>query len=177
MELSQGAVGIAAVDGNDGARRHYGVVPAGDEIERHVEAAGEGELFEFEDVRFAGTRAALRVLVLKLDGDDGTAVFPEQAFELIADLAVPGADRGEIHGIVLAGRALLEHPIGQAAVAHFGVVPGADARDQIHAVFGAKLGKGAQVALARPVELALDLFVMDPDHVGGDDIDARRPSS
>jgi len=50
------------------------------------------------------------------------------------------------------------------------VIPGANARDQIHAVPGAKLGEGAQVALIRPVELALDLLVMDPDDVGGDDI-------
>ena len=37
-------------------------------------------------------------------------------------------------------------------------------------MLGAKLGEGAKVALTRPFELALDLLVMDPDHVGGDDV-------
>src|ERR1039458_4117491 len=39
-------------------------------------------------------------------------------------------------------------------------------------MFGAELGKGAQIALGGPVKLSLDLLVMNPDHVGGDNVHA-----
>ena len=50
--------------------------------------------------------------------------------------------------------------------------PGADAGDDVHAVFGAELDEVAEVFVAGPVPLAFDLFVVDPDEVGGDDLDA-----
>ena len=50
--------------------------------------------------------------------------------------------------------------------------PGADAGDDVHAVFGAELDEAAEIFVAGPVPLAFDFFVMDPDDVGGDDLDA-----
>src|SRR6185437_5354100 len=64
------------------------------------------------------------------------------------------------------------NPIRQSAVAHLCVIPGANPRQQVEAVFGAELGEGAQIALPAPVELAADFFMVDPDDIGRDDIDS-----
>jgi hypothetical protein len=67
-----------------------------------------------------------------------------------------------------------EQPVGEAAVADLSVGPGADARDDVHAVLCAELHEPPQVLLAGPVPLVFDLFVVDPDDVGRDDLHACR---
>ncbi|CAM5599017.1 hypothetical protein SVIOM74S_00500 [Streptomyces violarus] len=108
-------------------------------------------------------------LVLDLDRDDRAAVRPVQAAQLPGDLREPGAHGLQIRRIVGARRAGAgEQPVGQAAVAHLGVAPGADARDEVQAVPGAQLGEATQVAVAVEADPSLDLLVVDPDDVGRD---------
>src|SRR3974377_428477 len=56
----------------------------------------------------------------------------------------------------------------------FAVVPGSKAHPNQEAATGAGLHKPAQIALAHPVEAPLDLFMVIPEHVGSDDVDACR---
>ena len=65
----------------------------------------------------------------------------------------------------------MDEPIGQAAVADFTVIPGPDANPDHHAVLGTEFDKTAHVALPRPVKLALDFFVVNPEDVGRDHLD------
>ena len=170
-----GCVGIAAVDGQDIAMGDGGAVPAGDGVEGHAQAGRAGEFLELEDVRGAAVGAAAAVFVLDLDGDDRAALAPHKAFELGGDLLVVEIDVMEVGGVVGAGLAGLgEQPVGETAVADFGVRPRADAGDDVHAVPGTKLDEVAEIFLAGPVPLAFDFLVEDPDDVSGDDLDAGR---
>jgi len=92
--------------------------------------------------------------------------------ELEADLVEEEFDEVEIGGVVGAGVWQLLEPVGEAAVAGFAVIPGAGPQPDVHTVLGAELDEVAKVAAAAPVEVAFDLFVVDPDDVGGDDVDA-----
>jgi hypothetical protein len=114
------------------------------------------------------------VFVFYLRAEDGAAVLEGQAVDLPADLVEEQLNEVEIGGVVGAGVGELDEPIGEAAVADFAVRPGTDANPNVHVMPGAQLDKAAEVALAGPVELALHLFMVNPEDVGGDDVDARR---
>jgi len=64
---------------------------------------------------------------------------------------------------------LLQKPVWKSSVANFTMRPRSDARIDVHAVFLAEFNEMPQVAFAGPIELAFDLFVMDPDNVGSND--------
>jgi len=86
--------------------------------------------------------------------------------KLLADLRIELFHLGKINRVIGAHRALLEHPVRQPAVANLAVVPGTDARIEQHSVPGAQFGKSSQVSLAAPIELAFNLFVMNPENIG-----------
>nr|GFD33733.1 hypothetical protein [Tanacetum cinerariifolium] len=99
-------------------------------VERHVEAFGQGHFLELRNVHCALAGFAAVVLVFELNADDGAAVFPKQAASLGPQLVPVGAHGGQVGGVVAAqgaGRQFLHEPVGKAAVAQFGVVPGTDA--------------------------------------------------
>ena len=169
---SPGCGGVTAEDREHGARGDGGVVPCGFNIERNIHSALQGELFQLEDVGIARAGTSHGILIRQLDADDGAAVLPVEPVELLANLREVFLDVGEEDGIVAPGGSFGQEPVGETAIAQFSVTPGADADDEIHAVFGAELDKGAEVAAAGPIELAFDLLLMNPDDVGGDDLNA-----
>ena len=121
--------------------------------------------------RSGGAIAA--VLVFELNADDGAAILPELPAQLLADLLVESLDFGEVDGIVAARAVLLARtqsgrPPLRASPCAQGPMRGID----VHAVLCAERDEGVEVAATAPVELALDLFVVHPDDVGGDDLDA-----
>lgn len=126
-----------------------------------------GEPFEREQV--AGPVVEL---VLDLDGDDRTAVSPVHSPQLLPEGREPPPYGLQIGGVVGARCAVTgEHPVGQSAVAHLGVAPGADTGDEAEAVAAAQLGETPQIAVPVEPDTALGLLVVDPDRVGGDDGD------
>ena len=121
----------------------------------------------------AASGAAAAIFVLELDCDDRASLAPHEAFQLRGDLFVVEVHVAEVLGVVGALlRGFCEEPVGKAAVADFGVRPWADAGDGVEAVFGAEFDEVAEIFLSGPVPLAFDFFVVDPDEVGGDDLDA-----
>ena len=164
------AVGVVAVEGQhltEGHRRgELGPSRAG--VEGQVEADGERDALEVEQI-FGGAA----IFVVELGRDDRAAVFPLKALHLGVDLAVEA--RGEIEENAVARAhlaALGEEPVGQAAVAHLAVAPGAHAQDDGHSLVAAHLEEAAQVALSAPVEAVLLLLDVVPEDVGGDECDA-----
>ena len=114
------------------------------------------------------------VLVFQLDADHRPAVFPQEPIKLLGDFPVEAADVIEIHRIVAPHLALGEDPVGKPAVAAFPVRPRAAADEREKAPAADELDEPAQVSLAGPIKLPLDLFVVDPKDVGRDDLDAAR---
>ena len=56
---------------------------------------------------------------------------------------------------------------------NFSVIPGADAHQNDYMpCLAAEFDKAAQIAVAGPVKLAFDLFVVNPENVSGDDVDS-----
>jgi len=53
--------------------------------------------------------------------------------------------------------------------------PWPDSGIKIHMMLGAELRKSTKIAVASPVELAFDLFVMNPYNVRRDNVDPRSP--
>jgi len=148
--------------------------PAGDGKERRVDAGGDGQLLELGDVFSAAAGAVLAVLVLQLGADNGAAILPKKTFDLLADFPVEAGDVVEVDGVIGAVVGDLDEPVGKAAVAYFAVGPRAGAQVDIHPVLRAELDEVAEVAAAGPVELAFNLFMVDPEDIGGDDVDAAR---
>ena len=144
------------------------VGPAGAGVERGVEADLAGEALQGEEV-FGGAA----VFVLDLKGDDGAALFPEQAVELGGDGEEVAADSVEVGGGVGAGGVAegFNHPVRQAAVADLAVAPGAEANDHAQADRGGGGDEATQIAVAGPVAHALDLLVVDPENIGRDGVD------
>jgi hypothetical protein len=90
--------------------------------------------------------------------------------KLFPDLAVELRHIAHVDRVVATGRAFRKEPIGKPAIPNLAVRPGADAGYNIHPVLSAKLDETSQVALARPIEMTFNFLVMDPDHVGADDL-------
>ena len=166
-------VGIASVDGKYRAFGNRCAVPASGGVEGNAQTSVARHLLEGEDVLRTAESAAFVVLILQLHGDDWAALAPHQSLELLADLLVVGIDVAEIGWVVGALlRGLGEEPVGEASVANLRVRPVTDAGYDIHSMLGAELDEAAQVLLSRPIPLAFDLFVVDPDDVSGDDLNA-----
>src|SRR5580704_18158584 len=119
-------------------------------------------------MRGSGIRPSLAVFILQLHADDRTIVVPVEALQLFADLAVKALDVRQIGGVVGAHFRFREHPIWKPAIARFAVDPRADAHDHVHPTLSAQLHKMPEVSLPGPIELAFDLFVMNPENVRGD---------
>ena len=141
--------------------------PAGTGVERRIEAGIAGDPFQREQVL-----GGAAVFVFQLDADDGAAVLPEQAAELGGDLLIERGGAGEVGGIVGTDLAAGDDPVGQAAVADFAVAPRSAAHDDAQTDVAGRLDEAAQLARAGPVPLAFDLLVVNPENVGGDDVDA-----
>ena len=62
--------------------------------------------------------------------------------------------------------------VTQAAVAHFTVAPRAATDDDLQAGFTGELYELAQVLVSVPGPLVFNLLVVDPENIGGDDVDA-----
>ena len=111
------------------------------------------------------------VLVLDLRANDGAAILVKQPLNLLPDL---GKQYLRVPQILLVITSQIERsakqPIGEAAVAHLAVAKRPDTQDNEHMMFPAELNKFVQVLITAPVEPALDLLVMNPDNIGGDDI-------
>lgn len=168
-----GLVDIAAKHGQHLAARVDGVVPAGHGVERHVEPSGHSQFFQARDVIAALAWAGEVVFVLDLHADDGPAVLPQQAFELLRDLRIQQLDAREVGRVIAAQRdSGLHQPVGQAAVAHLGVRPGPDAHHDFEPLLLCGLHEAAQVTPALPVEAARRGLVVAPDHIAGHDVDA-----
>jgi len=68
----------------------------------------------------------------------------------------------------------VQQPVGETAVSNLAVRPRADARIAVKAMIVAQLDEGAQVAVARPVPLALLLLVVNPEDIRRHDGDTAR---
>ena len=166
-------IGISAEDRQNRAGGDGRIIPAGYAVERHIEPTGDGELFELEDVPFSTVRGSIGVFILKLDADDGASVFPEKAVELLANSPIKTGHIFEIRWIVDSCRSFGDEPVWKATVAGLAMCPWPDPGIEIHMMFGTELRESTKIPVASPVELSFDLFVMNPDHVGRDDVDAR----
>ena len=115
--------------------------------------------------------AAVTELILNLNADDGPALRLEHALGLIIDGLPQPPHRGKVALIVAAGGNTAVHqPVRKAPVAAFAVAPWADAQPHRQPGFPAGGEEGAQVAAAGEVKLAFRLLMVDPEHIGCDDI-------
>ena len=147
--------------------------PAGDGEERRVDARCNCQTLQFGEMLGARAGSAFSIFIFKLHANDRSAILPEQALYLAADLAVEAAHVLQVLRIVAAqDNLLLEQPVGESAIAHLAVIPGTDAQINVESVLIAKLDKMTKIALSCPVELAFDLFMMNPEDVGGDHLHA-----
>ena len=113
------------------------------------------------------------IFIFQLDADDRAAVLPKQAVQLAADFAVENRNRFQIAFVIgTEVPSFLQQPVRQTAVADFAVTPRAAAHDDFQSRVAGGLNKTAQIALARPVELTFNFFVMNPKNVGGHDVHA-----
>ena len=166
-------VGILAGDGDHFADGIVVAGPAGDGKQRRSDARRDGQALQFGEVVRTRAVACFAIFVFELYTEDRTPVLPEEALDLAAYLAVEAAHVLQILGVVAAQRnVLFDEPVRKAAIAHFAVIPGTDAQVDVESAFVAQLDKMAEIALAGPVELAFDLFVMNPENVGGHNLDA-----
>ena len=160
-------IGIVAIEGQHLAKG-YGSTQFGPSctgVERQVETYLEGYLLEGHQV-FATTT----VLVVELGSHHGTAIFPLQALYLGEDLAVEFLGKTEEDTVLFAQlAALLEHPVGDTAVAHLAVTERTQAKHHRHLFLFAYLQESAQVTLTVPTEDTLLLFDMVPEDIGGND--------
>jgi len=168
-----GRVGISAEDRQDRAGGDDRIIPAGYAVEWHIEPTGDSELFELEYVRLSTVRGSIGVFIFKLDTDDRATVFPEKVVELLPDSPIKTGYILEVGWIVDACRSFGDQPVWQATVACLTMCPWPDSDIEIHMMFGAELRESTKIPVASPVELAFDLFVMNPYNVGRDDVDAR----
>ena len=114
-------------------------------------------------------------LVFQLDADDRAAVGVEEPLKLLPDRAEPAAHLGEIPLVVRAEPERLFHkPVGETAVAALAVRPRAGTHDNLEALFLRLKHEIADGEIAGETEFALDFFVMDPEEIGGNDVDAAR---
>lgn len=112
-------------------------------------------------------------LVLDLDGDDRSAPGVVQPVQFGADARVVGLDEFEVGGVVGAGPGTgVLYPLGEPAVAGLAVGPGADPHDGVQSALGDHLQEGPEVPVAVEAEVSAVLFVVVPEEVGGDDVDA-----
>ena len=113
----------------------------------------------------------MHILVVQLYADHRPAVPEEQAFHLLADLAVQAAHQFE-KAIVGAAHfeGLAVQPVGQAAVAGLAVGKGADPQDHVQPVPLTQRHEPVQVPPPGEVKRALCFLNVVPEHIGCDDI-------
>ena len=128
--------------------RHDGIVPASDDIERDIEPIFQRELFQFEDMFLSRARAPQRILIFQLNADDRTAILPKHPGELLCHFLIPMVNGKKVCRIVDTGWTLRKHPVWQSAIAHLGMVPRTDSRNEQHSMLSAQLGKCVQIALS-----------------------------
>ena len=166
---------IPAKDRNNLPRGKLRAAPAGDCKEGCIHTSFQGQPFEFSDVRFARPRSVLQVFVLELDAKDRPAVFPEQSLQLLADLSEIAADVSEVTRVIGPEfGALLNEPVRKSAIAALAMGPGSNAHERVQPMRAAKFDEVAKIAPSRPIKLALDLFLVNPEDVRGDNLNSAR---
>lgn len=66
--------------------------------------------------------------------------------------------------------AFFHKPVGKTAVSDFRMNPGARAQENRHFAFTAYVQKVTEAAPAGEIKISFKFFVVDPDHIGGQDI-------
>ena len=114
-------------------------------------------------------------LVLNLTADNRSAILIIQALQLLTNLGIESLDDFQIFGIVTTHlQGLGKQPVGETATANLAMAERADTHNHLHIVLFTKLDKAAQVTLTIPTELALNLLVQVPEHIGGNNGHATR---
>src|SRR5262249_522826 len=122
---------IPSENRRDFLMREDRVVPAGHRIERYIEPRVARHLPERCNMLGAAQRPGQVVFVFDLNADHGSAVLPQLAFELLADLAVIPLDVTQINRVIRTGRHLIDDPLGHTAIANFRVSPGPDTHERL----------------------------------------------
>jgi hypothetical protein len=163
VQLGQAAAGLHLVVGLVAAQQ------------RHVDAAGAGQVDQGAQVLVVVAVGA--VLVLDLHGDHGAAAGDLPRGDDRQQGVVVRADGGEVAGLVPphADLGVREQPAGQAAAVPLGADEGAGAHDRVHALGGDQVEEPAQVALPVGVEPAGLRGVEVPRHVGLDGVEPHQP--
>jgi hypothetical protein len=169
-----GLVDVGAEDRDELTARPLRVVPARHRVERQVEPERQQLRLERRDVLGALLRAGAVVLVLDLQADQRPAVLPAQALELSGERREEALGALQVGGVVASRRQAADQPVGQAAVAQFGVHPGTGAQEDLQAEPIGQLHECAHIQVTLPVEAAGVGFVQTPDHVAGHHADAGR---
>jgi len=106
--------------------------------------------------------------VVELDTNDRPAVLIEQTLHLIEVLLVKSPDILQINRIVGPRfDALLPDPVGDTSVADLAVTKRADTQQNVKMVLFADFDKTSQISSAGKVELPFNLFVVNPEAIGG----------
>src|SRR4030095_12444886 len=97
------------------------------------------------------------------------------ALYLIGDLLIQNLHPLNVRFIVAAQLPSLgDEPVRKSAVAHFAVIPRAEAQNEWEPDIFARCNEISQAPPAGPVPFAFDLLVMNPENIGGDDVDPAR---
>lgn len=115
----------------------------------------------------------MHVFIVDLHADDRTAVAEKEPFYLPGYLFVQllcARKKTFVQTAKLKGLSI--HPVGDAAVADFSVIERTDPENDVQPVLSAQFNKPAEVPLAVEPENPFLFLVMDPEHIGGDNIDA-----
>ena len=176
--LRPGSVNIAAQNGKGFPVHHVCAAPSRRRIIGYVKARFQRQLFQGTHMRHSlfpvGRAAAVAVFIFQLDADDGAAILTHHSFRLLAHLLIESFHQFQIGGIIgshLHGL-ILYHPVRETSISAFSMCPGPDAQPHRHIRFFADLQEASQVPAAGEIPFALPLFMVNPKHVGGDDVHA-----
>ena len=93
---------------------------------------------------------------------------------MLSDFIVKRAHIGQKCGVIHTHRAFRQQPVRKTAVAYFAMRPWTDSRIDKETVLSAQLNKFSKIALTCPVELSLNLFVMDPKNISRNNLNSPR---
>ena len=114
-------------------------------------------------------------LVLNLTADNRAAILVIQALQLLANLGIESLNDFQVFGIVTTHlKRFGKQPIGETTTTNLAMAERTDTHNHSHIVLFTKLNKAAQVTLTVPTELALNLLVQAPEHIGRDNSHTTR---
>ena len=176
--LCPGSVHIAAQNRKGFLVHHVGAAPTRRRIIRYIKTCFQSQLFQGAHVCHSlfpvGGTAAVAVLIFQLDAEDWPSILTHHSRRLLAHLLIKGLHQLQIGGIVgshLHGLILCQ-PVRKASVSALSMRPGTDAQPYRHIRLFAGLQEASQIPAAGKIPLSLLFFVVNPEHVGGDDAHA-----